>query len=155
MIEVDIKKSKHTFYLNDLNCATCAGKIEQALQQDARLDDVSFNFTTKKLIFYSALDEARATEYIQSTVDSVEDGVVVDLYEDSYHDDCGSDKCSIDSNDSHDYTGERNGHMKSTPKFILLVKQYKKELTGALLLIAVLIYGPINTVSIICYIISY
>lgn len=61
--------------LENLNCANCANKIEQAIASAEGFDNVSFNFATKKLRFYS--DNPDAVAEIQRICDSIEDGVTV------------------------------------------------------------------------------
>ena len=44
---------KYTLILENLNCAHCAGKIEQAIADTDGYEKVSFNFATKELRFES------------------------------------------------------------------------------------------------------
>ncbi|MBQ4250694.1 MAG: cation transporter, partial [Ruminococcus sp.] len=44
---------KYTLILENLNCAHCAGKIEQAIAETDGYEKVSFNFATKELRFES------------------------------------------------------------------------------------------------------
>lgn len=64
-----------SYTLQNLNCAHCAGKIEEKIAQTEGFENVSFNFATKKLIFSS--DKADPVSEIQAICDSIEDGVVV------------------------------------------------------------------------------
>lgn len=66
---------KHEFLLEGLNCAHCAGKIEEKIKSDNRFSDVNFAFATKLLTFNSSIKSAKAE--IQLIVDSIEDGVTV------------------------------------------------------------------------------
>ena len=66
---------KHTYILENLNCAHCAGKIEQAIAATDGYENVSFNFATKQLRFASKKDDT--LEEIQAICDSIEDGVTV------------------------------------------------------------------------------
>ena len=66
---------KHTYILENLNCAHCAGKIEQAIAETDGYENVSFNFATKQLRFASKKDDT--LEEIQAICDSIEDGVTV------------------------------------------------------------------------------
>lgn len=70
--------NKQTFILNNLNCAHCAGKIEDKIKTLPNIENVSFNFTTKKLILNSNIKSANLIELLQKTCDSIEDGVVVE-----------------------------------------------------------------------------
>ncbi len=66
---------KYTFILDGLNCAHCAGKIEEKITLDKRFNDVSFNFATKKLLLNTSIENPKFE--IQQIVDSIEDGVTV------------------------------------------------------------------------------
>ena len=61
---------KHTYILENLNCAHCAGKIEQAIAETDGYENVSFNFATKQLRFASKKDDT--LEEIQAICDSIE-----------------------------------------------------------------------------------
>lgn len=82
---------KYTLTLENLNCAHCAGKIENKIALTAGYENVSFNFATKKLHFYS--DNPHAAQEIQAICDSIEDGVQVkDDHDDETHHHHGSGK---------------------------------------------------------------
>lgn len=66
---------KYTCTLENLNCAHCAGKIEDKIAQTEGYENVSFNFATKKLNFYS--DKTDVVTELQEICDSIEDGVHV------------------------------------------------------------------------------
>lgn len=66
---------KYTFILKDLNCAHCAGKIEQKIAETKGYENVSFNFATKQLNLMTNRSNVKTD--IQSICDSIEDGVTV------------------------------------------------------------------------------
>ena len=66
---------KHTYVLENLNCAHCASKIEEKIAETDGYENVSFNFATKHLNFYS--DRKNTLSEIQKICDSIEDGVTV------------------------------------------------------------------------------
>lgn len=66
---------KYNFTLENLNCAHCAGKIENKLAETDGYENVNFNFANKKLVFESAEDVT--AQDIQAVCDSIEDGVEV------------------------------------------------------------------------------
>ena len=66
---------KHTLILENLNCAHCAGKIEQAIAGTDGFENVSFNFATKALRFDS--EKKNPVSEVQQICDSIEDGVTV------------------------------------------------------------------------------
>ncbi len=65
----------YNYTLQNLNCAHCAGKIEQKIASTEGFENVSFNFATKKLSF--ATDKKEPLDEIQAICDSIEDGVTV------------------------------------------------------------------------------
>lgn len=66
---------KYTYTLQNLNCAHCAGKIEQKIAETAGYENVSFNFATKQLNLSTNRKDVKTN--IQSICDSIEDGVTV------------------------------------------------------------------------------
>ncbi len=66
---------KHTYILENLNCAHCASKIENKIANTDGYEKVSFNFATKQLNFYS--EKNNTLTKIQNICDSIEDGVNV------------------------------------------------------------------------------
>lgn len=66
---------KYTYTLQDLNCAHCAGKIEQKIASTEGYEHVSFNFATKLLNFET--NRPDTLHEIQAICDSIEDGVTV------------------------------------------------------------------------------
>ncbi|MCH5297763.1 MAG: cadmium-translocating P-type ATPase [Ruminococcus sp.] len=66
---------KYTFILKNLNCAHCAGKIEQKIAETKGYENVSFNFATKQLNL--STNRSNVKSDIQSICDSIEDGVTV------------------------------------------------------------------------------
>ncbi len=66
---------KYNFTLENLNCAHCAGKIEQKLAETDGYENVNFNFANKKLVLQCSRDVT--AQDIQAVCDSIEDGVEV------------------------------------------------------------------------------
>ncbi len=66
---------KQTLILENLTCAHCASKIEEAIAHTDGYRDVSYNFATKKLRFDTDRPDAKAE--IQQICDRIEDGVTV------------------------------------------------------------------------------
>ena len=69
--------NKQVFILNNLNCAHCAGKIEDKIKSQPDLQNVAFNFTTKKLTLTSNIKPNELLKLLQQICDSIEDGVIV------------------------------------------------------------------------------
>lgn len=76
---------KYEFLLENLNCASCAGKIENQLKNE--FDNVQFNFVNKKLKLSSDMAIEPLKKNIQLIVDNIEDGVTVLSNEDDHHHD--------------------------------------------------------------------
>ena len=76
-------KNKHShgktrkYTLQDLDCANCAMKIEEAIAGLDGVDNVIVTFATKTLALESSLDEKELFDTLQKTIDSVEDGVTL------------------------------------------------------------------------------
>ena len=70
--------NKQIFILNNLNCAHCASKIEDKIKTLPEVENVVFNFTTKKLTLNSAITSDKLLKTLQQVCDSIEDGVVVE-----------------------------------------------------------------------------
>ena len=66
---------KYSYTIENLNCAHCAGKIEQKIANTNGFGNVSYNFATKQLNFRSEKNNPVAE--IQSICDSIEDGTKV------------------------------------------------------------------------------
>lgn len=65
------------YALNNLDCANCAMKIEEAIAKLNGVENVSVVFATKTLSLKSSLDEHELFNILQKTIDSVEDGVTL------------------------------------------------------------------------------
>lgn len=66
---------KYSYTIENLNCAHCAGKIEQKIANTNGFENVSYNFAAKQLNFRSEKNNPVAE--IQSICDSIEDGTKV------------------------------------------------------------------------------
>ena len=66
---------KQTYILENLNCAHCAGKIEQKIAATEGYENVSFNFATKELHLENSRGNLQGE--LQAICDSIEDGVTV------------------------------------------------------------------------------
>ncbi len=66
---------KYIYTLENLNCAHCASKIETKISETDGFENVSFNFATKLLSFYS--EKNGTLNEIQQICNSIEDGVTV------------------------------------------------------------------------------
>lgn len=66
---------RYTLELQNLNCAHCAGKIEEKIASTDGYENVSFSFATKKLNI--STEHKNIVAEIQAICDSIEDGVTV------------------------------------------------------------------------------
>lgn len=75
--------TKYKFILNGLNCANCAGKIEQAVANNENTKDTNLNFTTKTIYFsHTDPDKEKTKKWLQTVIDGIENGVTVTETED-------------------------------------------------------------------------
>lgn len=70
--------NKKIFILNNLNCAHCASKIEDKIKNLSEVENVVFNFTTKKLTLISRVPSDKLLKTLQQVCNSIEDGVIVE-----------------------------------------------------------------------------
>lgn len=69
---------KKTYILEELDCAHCAGKIEEAVAALSAVDSCSLNFLTKKLVIEAAdADFAAITKEVKKIVKKIEPDVDV------------------------------------------------------------------------------
>ena len=71
---------KHEFYLKDLDCASCANKIQNKLSENSKYQSVVCNFNTLKLVIET--DEEEIKEEIVEIIGKLEPEVMVYDYED-------------------------------------------------------------------------
>lgn len=67
----------YKFNIHNLDCANCAGKIEEKLQANGNYANVSVNFSTLKLSFKSELDINK--DDLEKEIQKIEDGVTLSL----------------------------------------------------------------------------
>ncbi len=68
---------KTTLVLDGLNCPNCAAKIENRIKNDARFENVEFNFINKNLTLEHNMSLNKLTEEIDIIVSGIESGVAV------------------------------------------------------------------------------
>ena len=68
---------KTTLILDGLNCPNCAGKIENKIKNDARFENVEFNFINKNLTLEHNMKIEKLIEEIDIIVSGIEDGITV------------------------------------------------------------------------------
>jgi Cd2+/Zn2+-exporting ATPase len=143
------KMNKQTYYLNGLTCAHCAGKIEEELKNDQKLEEVSFSFATKKLIFYSDFFDEEAQLHIQKKVDEIEDGIRVSKLEGLNTGDSKENKFSLKD--------ENNGQEKwiKSEKILAFVNKYSKEFLGSVLLFALIVNASQSAIAIVGFLLAY
>ena len=67
---------KYKFYLNELDCANCANKIEKLLNKDENIDKAIVNFNKLSITVYTSLDKG-VLELVSSIVKRIEPDVIV------------------------------------------------------------------------------
>lgn len=153
---LELKKS--TFYLNGLTCANCAAKIEEAIHEEGAYQDVSFSFATKKLQLKTELAEDLLAHELQSLVDRIEEGVVVDLKPGTMSDTCEDDQCAVDQDGRHLVLDSEQVPTDTNPtmaKAISLMKQHIRLIVGAIIVFSVILMKPPMPIALPGYIIAY
>ncbi|MCR5636650.1 MAG: cadmium-translocating P-type ATPase [Clostridiales bacterium] len=77
---------KYKLILQGLNCAHCAGLIEEKISKQPEYENVTFDFVNKILTFETSEKVETLAQRIQGIVDSIENGVEVKLCNDEHHD---------------------------------------------------------------------
>lgn len=129
---------EHTYYLNGLNCSSCASKIEGILRKNDKISDLNFSFATKKLVINSDEDKNVMKKVIQLIVDSVEDGVVV-----------------ADNKVAHSTeNGEKLSGVKEN-KIVKVIKTNLRTIIGAVFLFSILLFDVPDSLVIPFYVLAY
>ncbi len=76
---------KYKLILHGLNCAHCAGLIEEKISNQPEYENVTFDFVNKILTLETSEKEDNLAHRIQKIVDSIESGVEVKLCNDGHH----------------------------------------------------------------------
>ncbi len=100
------------YTLENLDCAHCGMKIEEAVSKLNDIDNVTVTFATKTLSLESGIENDKLLTILQNTVDSVEDGVTIIPQGDSFlheHNDC---ECCGDEHNKKDNTKEKAADSK-------------------------------------------
>ena len=100
--------SARKYTLENLDCANCAMKIEDAISRLSGVENVSVVFATKTLFLESKLDEQKLFDTLQQTIDSVEDGVT--LIEKTKHHHEHGEHCDCDHEHQHEHHHEHGEH---------------------------------------------
>ena len=100
--------SARKYTLENLDCANCAMKIEDAISRLSGVENVSVVFATKTLFLESKLDEQKLFDTLQQTIDSVEDGVT--LIEKTKHHHEHGEHCDCDHEHQHEHHHENGEH---------------------------------------------
>lgn len=67
---------RYKYKINNLDCANCARMIEDKLNDDQRLQDVSINFS-RATISFKAEDDSDILKYLNDKVSQIEDGIII------------------------------------------------------------------------------
>lgn len=153
------EQKRTTFYLNGLNCANCAGKIETAIKADERYEDVGFSFATKKLTLKSALSQEAVQDNLQQLVDSIEEGVTVgEKAAAASGDACSDDACTVDE-DGRMVLNEQKSQAKvdkGVGTIILgVLRKNRWMVLGTVIVFLVMLMKPTNAVAIPGYVLAY
>lgn len=76
-----ISKVKYKFKINNLDCANCAMKVENALQKLDYIDEVSLSFSTSILMINTKRNDVDSLlDDLNMVANSVENGIVIEPY---------------------------------------------------------------------------
>jgi len=84
---------KKTYKMHDIDCASCAAKVEEKLNSDDKIITASVSFPVRKI--YLTSNDELSIDYLQTLIQSVERGVTIDLFNDDHSDD---ESISVHSN---------------------------------------------------------
>ena len=147
--------------LNGLDCANCAGKIENIISKFSEAKNVSLNFSFKLLTieYDENIDEDYIIDKVKKVVNDLEPHVKVEKYSlkskpISNNKSCCSDSCKVDDCDEHNHKHHDNKHVsesKTNNKFIGFVKENLRLIIG----IIIFVIGMILNENAILLVISY
>lgn len=147
--------------LNGLDCANCAGKIENIISKFSEAKNVSLNFSFKLLTieYDENIDEDYIIDKVKKVVNDLEPHVKVEKYSlkskpISNNKSCCSDSCKVDDCVEHNHKHHDNEHVsesKTNNKFIGFVKENLRLIIG----IIIFIIGMILNENAILLVISY
>ena len=142
------QKRKTTLYLNGLHCASCAAKIDAALQKHEKLSKVSFSFATKRLQFESNVEKEKIQQIIQGVVDRIEEGVSVE--------ELPSDKKNLIQFLPNDITAGGDLVVETEEStWALFFKKHGKTILGSGLLLSALVIPMPKIAQLIVYAMAY
>ncbi|MEG0297783.1 MAG: heavy metal translocating P-type ATPase [Clostridium sp.] len=172
---------KLKLYLQGLNCANCANKIENKINKLDEVKEANLNFSTLAL-FLELNEEVDKLEYakkIQALIDSIEDGVTVQLSKPNNGGNktkCTDGSCTISSdnhqhehgNNDHKHSGHSHGntheghnHSKtsdksySNNKYVSLIKDNMLLITGMILFVVGLVIKDNEVISTVIFLLAY
>lgn len=102
---------KLKFYLQGLNCANCANKIEVKINKLEEVNEANLNFSTLGLTIDLKVDVDKEDykDKIQKLIDSIEDGVTVEFNKvEVSKNKCNKSSCSIDSKNHLQHNTKNN-----------------------------------------------
>ena len=105
---------RYEYEMVNLNCAHCAGKIEEQLNKSKQFETVNLNFILKKLTLEAKepMDKEEVRNYVQEVTDSIERGVEI------IHPREASQDCSYCHKTSCDCEGLERDRTKGLKKLI-------------------------------------
>lgn len=170
---------KLKLYLQGLNCANCANKIENKINKLDEVKQANLNFSTLAL-FLELNEDVDKLEYvkkIQALIDSIEDGVTVQLNKPNdgvNKSKCTSGSCSVSHEnhkhgehsengnshgDNHTHEGhnhnESNNKSSNDNKYVALIKDNIMLITGMILFIIGLAIKDNEAISTVIFLVAY
>lgn len=138
--------------LEGLDCASCAGKIEDKINKLEETVEASFNFSTK-VMKIEVKDEVEEVKYI-NTVDKIvtklEPHVKVKKRVKKVKSTVNQEGCGCCSGHDHDHSHGDDHHHDHDPKSLL-----KKVLAGAVFFTAAIFFKGSSNIKLMLYLIAY
>ena len=158
-----MENKKLKLSLNGLDCANCAGKIENIITKFPEAKNVSLNFSFKLLIIeYDAnIDEKYIIDKVKKVVNDLEPHVKVEKYtlkskQISNSKSCCSDSCRVDDCEEYNNNHHENGHAsedKTNNKFIDFIKENIRLIIGAIIFVVGMLLNENPILLVISYLI--
>ena len=151
---------KLKLYLQGLNCANCANKIEAKINKLDEVKEANLNFSTLALIIelYEEVDKEEFKEKIQKLIDSIEDGVTVQTNKPSVNTKkCTSEGCKVSEGEhhhGHNHQGHNHGDV-SDGSIKSLLKENIPLILGIILFVVGITLRDKGNISLIVFLGAY
>jgi len=145
---------KNTYKMNDIDCASCAAKIEEKLNSDDKIITANVSFPVRKIYVTSKIE--LSIDYLQALIQGVENGVTIE----PINDDHPYDATPLIHSNLDDCEFCEVGSLKSKEKEITHSFLHKKDIYISLLGLAIGVTAFFVSkehfyIGLVLYVISY